>query len=128
MNKEKILTWGLIFVIAVGFTLATVDTISAAKRTVKFKADDFKNYKLGKGDYIGALYSLKGGQYSPKTVVLQTWSSNYYPRYYKMTKAKIYFKKNNGKIVSKTYKGQHISKKVPKGLTPKKAVVYYKKK
>ena len=44
-----------------------------------------------------------------------------------MTKAKVYFKKTNGKIVSKTYKGSYISKKVPYGWKPKKAVIYYKR-
>jgi hypothetical protein len=128
MNKRKVLILLIIFTIIVGFAIASVSSVSAASKTVKFKTGDFKNYKLGKGDYVGAMYSLKGSQYPSRSVVIQVWSSNYYPKYYKMTKAKVYFKKSNGETVTRTYKGQYIMKKVPKGWKPIKAVVYYKRK
>lgn len=128
INKRKILILLFILTIAVGFTIASVSSVEAASKAVKFKTNDFKSYKLGKGDYIGAMYSLNGGQYPSKTIVLELSSSNYYPKYYKMTKAKVYFKKSNGQTVYKVYNGYYVTKKVHKGWKPKKAIIYYKKK
>ncbi len=132
-NKRKVLILFVIFTIAVGFTIASVSSVNAAKKTVNFKEGQIINKNLGNNVYLGALFS---GKYSGKWKneyfnhfkknEIKIWIS-YYPKHYKMTKAKVYFKKTNGKIVSKTYKGSYISKKVPYGWKPKKAVIYYKR-
>lgn len=128
MNKKRILILLFVFTVAMGFTMASVSSVDAAKKTVKFKNSGTKNVKIGHGDNIGLYYSVYGTQYPSRTLEISVWSSNYYPKYYKMTKAKVYFKKTNGKTVTRTYNGQYIMKKVPKGWKPIKAVVYYKRK
>ena len=52
-------------------------------------------------------------------------------QYYKITKAKVFFKNKKGKKISKIYKIKNkrkLVKKVPKGYTPYKVVVTYSKK
>ncbi|MEA4957829.1 hypothetical protein SDC9_46167 [bioreactor metagenome] len=128
MNKKRILILIFVLTIAVVFTIASVSSASAATKTVNFKNSGTKNVKIGHGDYIGLYYSTYGSQYPPRTLEISLWSSNYYPKYYKMTKAKVYFKKSNGQTVYKVYKGSYVTKKVHKGWKPKKAIIYYKKK
>lgn len=127
MNKKKIIILAILFVAIAGFALAPA---SAATKTIKMKKGNIPSkYKIGGGDYLSGQYTPG---YEPQNnkyhiIEISMWSSYFYPKYHKMVKAKVYYKKN-GKIITKTYKGSHIIKKYPYGTTPYKALVYYKRK
>lgn len=84
--------------------------------------------EIGNGDSISLFYSPYEGQMEANTVSIEiSCSDGRYGKYYKMTKATVYYENSNGKTVTKTYSGENIYKKAPNGYTPIKAVVYYEK-
>lgn len=99
-------------------------------KTMYFTAGDFgTSATIGHGDTISLFYSLYEGQMGANTISIAiSCSDGEYGRYYKLTKATVYYENSNGKTITKTYSGGDIYKKVPDGYTPIKAVVYYEKK
>ena len=84
---------------------------------------------IGNGDSISLFYSPYEGQMETNTISIEiSCSDGKYGRYYKMTKATVYYENSKGKTITKTYSGETIYKKVPTGYRPMKAVVYYEKK
>lgn len=133
MNKKKMILLLLVLSIFI-IGMSSVSSVEATQKTLQIKNSQMGTHKyLGKGDYAGTVY-IKGYDYQSgkyRYLEISLWSKyEDSPRYYKMTKAKVYYKKSNGKTVTRTYKTKYsyIGKVVPKGWTPKKAVIYYSKK
>ena len=110
-----------------------MSAVSAKSVTLKVKNGKYYEKKVGHGDLIFSHYHTKYyGQCDGSRHVHLEINGKYSrdPGYYKLTKAKIYYK-YKGKVKTKTYKadkwGYSISKKVPKGYTPYKTKVYYKR-
>lgn len=133
INKKKILILIFLFVAVAGFTL---NPASATSKTIKITDSYYGIEKsIGNGDKITTVYISGYSGQSGKTRYLQIslWNYKTYPngKYYKMNKAKVYYQKSNGRTVFQTYKPDrygYIGKIVPKGYTPKKAIVYYNRK
>jgi len=103
--------------------------LNVLSKTVYFTHDGTNSENIGHGDNIGLGHSLYEGQMEANTISISIWCSDgEYGRYYKITKATVYYENDNGKTITKTYSGEEIYKKVPTGYTPIKAVVYYEKK
>jgi len=152
ISKRKILILLFILTIVVGFAMASVSSVSATKKTAKFKDTThiFKN--IGYGDTI-CLFSA--GKYGYNwnfdfAIDIRRYNHNgdFIPKH-ALTKAKIKFVKKekvkyrvNGKIktkwknkyMAKTFKADkygdiinHPPNRVGNGWKPYSAVVYYKK-
>jgi len=147
MKMKRILILLILLIAVAGFTLSTIESAEAAKKTVKIKATGNNNIatskSLGSGDRVATFWhGPRGGQFfSGNIVSIKVYKKGYYlsPRYigmpaaqakkYKMTSAKVFYK-NNGRITTKTYKASSniIHAVPPIGHRPIKATVYYKRK
>jgi len=138
MNKRKILILLFVFTIAVGFAMASVSSVDAAKKTVKIKDSGGYPYSasIGKGDKVSVMYSSGYNiQYGKsRLMVIGIWGGHGpWGKYHYITKAKVTFKKSNGQLTTKTYKFKksqqryEICRQAPKGWKPIKAKIYYYK-
>ena len=95
-------------------------------KTVHFTDYSGTNVEIGHGDNIGLIYSPYEGQFEANSLSISLWCyDGEYAKYHRLIKAKVYYENSNGKTITKTYSGENIYKKVPKGYTPIKAVVFY---
>lgn len=112
----------------------SMSAVSAGSVNLNIKNKKYFTKGIGHSDRISTYYH-KGfsAQCDASNIVhVDLYSKNSIdPKYYKLTKAKVYYK-YKGKVKTKTYKagkwGCNICKKVPKGYTPYKVTVWYKKK
>lgn len=126
MNKRKIFILLVVLFAVLGISLSAV---SASTTTIKLPKSAPANLKyVGSGDHKDIIESMF---YDKKIEVhiISVFSGK--SQYYKITKAKVFFKNKKGKKISKIYKIKNkrkLVKKVPKGYTPYKVVVTYSKK
>jgi len=156
MNKKRILILLFVLTIAVGFTMTSVSSVSAAKKTMKFKDNNFAHKNIGGGDRINLFSAGGNGNFwgFDVDISIQNLKSPYNPKH-KLTKAKVKFVKKTkvqmmsertGKIktkwktkyMTKTFKAKkngmgswsitnYAPNRVSKGWKPYSAVIYYKK-
>ena len=125
MNKRKIFILLVVLFAVLGISLGAA---SAATTTLKMGKDTPGFKYVGSGDHKDIIESM----YYDKKVevhIISVFSGN--SQYYKITKAKIFFKNKKGKKISKIYKitnKKRLVKKLPKGYTPYKVIVTYSKK
>ena len=127
-NPMIIVSVLMVFVVAM-----TLSAVSA--KSVTFKLNKKYQYKdLKNGDTIECVYEpSSGGQYD-KGVTVDAVCSKYgdldYAKHTKLTKLKVWFKKN-GKVIKRSsskVRYDSIRVKLVKGYTPYKVKAYYKKK
>lgn len=121
MNKRKILILLLVFTIAVGFTMTSVSSVSAAQKTAKFKDMGHVFKKIGNGDSIcffsaGKYMADWNFDFAIDIRSVSTGSSDYPNKKHALTKAKVKFAKKvkvkyrvNGKIKTK-WKNKYTNK------------------
>ncbi|KZX16416.1 hypothetical protein [Methanobrevibacter curvatus] len=141
MKLKKILIILLTLILAVAICTSPVVAKIYKTGTIKFK-DDISagvDKKLGHSDHLNVYYNSKySPQHENKNIIhITTWSkfTGPEPRYYRVYKATIKFKKIKGKTkyITKTYTANKkygswsIYIHPPKGYTPKTTTVYYKK-
>lgn len=122
---------------------ASAEGVSAAKTSkTSVKIYNFKPgvlwapkaVKLKSGDAIAGYVEYSGNMQFDKGTGVTTWyvgngnNGDLEPHHTKLVKVKFFFKNKNGKVKTKTVKGNgaHISTNLIKGYTPYKATVWYK--
>lgn len=122
---------------------ASAHDVSAAKTSKKtVKIYNFKPgvswapkaLKLKNGDAIAGYVTYTGNMQFDKGTGVTAWfigngmNGDLEPHHTKFIKAKFFFKNSNGKIKTKTVKGNgaHISTKLINGYKPYKAIVWFK--
>ena len=141
-NKRHI----IILLIVMGAVLlicaASAKDVSAAKTSkTNVKIYNFKpgvlwapKAKILKnGDAIAGYVEYSGNMQFNKGTGVTAWyvgsgyNGDIEPHHIKLVKAKFFFKNKNGKVKTKTVKGNsaHLSTKLIKGYTPYKATVWY---
>ena len=107
-NKRYLIILLIVLAAAVIICAASAHDVSAAKTSkTNIKIHNFKP---------GVLWAPKAGN-----------NGDIEPHHTKLVKVKFFFKNNNGKVKTKTVKGNsaHISTKLIKGYVPYKATVWY---
>ena len=131
-----------LLVIGVASAKSTSKAADGKKTTVKiynFKPGVSwgpKALKLKNGDAIAGYVEYKGNMQFNKGTGVTSWyignglNGDLEPHHTKLVKAKFYFKNKDGKVKTKTVKGDgsHIRTDLIKGYTPYKADVWYKTK
>ena len=122
---------------------ASAEGVSAAKTSkTNVKIYNFKPgvlwapkaVKLKSGDAIAGYVEYSGNMQFDKGTGVTTWyvgngnNGDLESHHTKLVKVKFFFKNKNGKVKTKTVKGNgaHISTNLIKGYTPYKATVWYK--
>ncbi len=127
VNKRKIIVLTVVLFAVIGFSLGAASAASTTVKISKNGANDKIVWSGEKGDVFETFhYKSK----KSTTIHVLNVFSDMAPNK-KITKVKIFYKSSKGKKISKVYKvsnGKKITKKDPKGYTPYKATIYYKKK
>lgn len=141
-NKRYLIILLIVLAAAVIICAASAHDVSAAKTSkTNIKIHNFKpgvlwapKAKILKnGDAIAGYVEYKGNMQFGKGTGVTTWfvgngnNGDIEPHHTKLVKVKFFFKNNNGKVKTKTVKGNsaHISTKLIKGYVPYKATVWY---
>ena len=141
-NKRHLIILLIILAAAVIICAASAHDVSAAKTSkTNIKIHNFKpgvlwapKAKILKnGDAIAGYVEYKGNMQFGKGTGVTTWfvgngnNGDIEPHHTKLVKVKFFFKNKNGKVKTKTVKGNsaHISTKLIKGYVPYKATVWY---
>ena len=141
-NKRYLIILLIVLAAAVIICVASAHDVSAAKTSkTNIKIHNFKpgvlwapKAKILKnGDAIAGYVEYKGNMQFGKGTGVTTWyvgngnNGDIEPHHTKLVKVKFFFKNNNGKVKTKTVKGNsaHISTKLIKGYVPYKATVWY---
>ena len=141
-NKRYLIILLIVLAAAVIICAASAHDVSAAKTSkTNIKIHNFKpgvlwapKAKILKnGDAIAGYVEYKGNMQFGKGTGVTTWyvgngnNGDIEPHHTKLVKVKFFFKNNNGKVKTKTVKGNsaHISTKLIKGYTPYKDIVWY---
>ena len=130
----------LLFIVAV-----SAEADSAAKTTTKKTTVKIYNFKPGvmwgpkavkfkNGDAVAGYVEYNGNMQFSKGTGVTSWyigcgiDGDMEPHHTKLVKVKFFFKDKNGKVKTKTVKGNgaHIRTDLIKGYTPYKATVWYK--
>ena len=141
-NKRYLIILLIVLAAAVIICAASAHDVSAAKTSkTNIKIHNFKpgvlwapKAKILKnGDAIAGYVEYKGNMQFGKGTGVTTWyvgngnNGDIEPHHTKLVKVKFFFKNNNGKVKTKTVKGNsaHSSTKLIKGYVPYKATVWY---
>ena len=143
LNRKRILI--LLILIAALFVVgvAAAEGASAAStKKVSVKIYNFppgvlwapKAVKFSNGDVIAGYVEYDGNMQFDRGTGVTTWyvgsgtDGDIDPHHTKLVKAKFYFKNSNGKVKTKTVKGNsgHLRTDLISGFTPYKAKVWYK--
>ena len=141
-NKRYLIILLIVLAAAVIICAASAHDVSVAKTSkTNIKIHNFKpgvlwapKAKILKnGDAIAGYVEYKGNMQFGKGTGVTTWyvgngnNGDIEPHHTKLVKVKFFFKNNNGKVKTKTVKGNsaHISTKLIKGYVPYKATVWY---
>ena len=113
------------------------NTKTVTVKIYNFKPGEFwdsKAVKFKNGDAVAGYVAYKQNSQNPKGTGVSAWylgngyDSDIDPHHTKLVKAKFYFKNKDGKIKTKTVKGNsaHLRTNLINGYTPYKALVWYK--
>lgn len=133
MDRKKLLIVSVLAIFVLAMSLSAVSASSCTK-VKTFKIDkEYKFKKLKKGDEIGYVYKKveDGTDYSKGVSAQLTNDGLDDPKYNKLVKATVFFKKGKKvkKVTSKKVGGKTtILIKLKKGYTPYKINIYYKNK
>jgi hypothetical protein len=131
MNQKKILIMSLLVLLVAGLSLSAVSASDV--KTIKIvKKDSDVLKELKNGDTLRVVYTTHNGEFDRGVSVLAACYKGgelNAAKKTKITKTKVYFKKNKKiKVTTKKVKKNFVKINLIKGYTPYKVKIWYKNK
>lgn len=131
MNPKKILIMSLLVLFVAGISLSAVSASNVKTIKISKKNDDVLK-KLKNGDTLRVVYATNNGEFDRGVNVFAACYKGGElngAKKTKITKTKVYFKKNKKiKVTTKKVKKNFIKINLIKGYTPYKVKIWYKNK